>query len=80
MVKTCGPAILRMSGTPQIICTLSSVRGDRARLNNYFLKVYHSPEAGTQMGGFNELFRVVVDNLLIVAIVLGVFGLWLAKR
>ena len=32
------------------------------------------------MGGFNELFRVVVDNLLIVAIVLGVFGLWLAKR
>lgn len=32
------------------------------------------------MGGFNELFRVVTDNLLIVAIVLGVFGIWLARR
>jgi hypothetical protein len=29
---------------------------------------------------FTELFRIVQDNILIVAIVLVIFGWWLAKR
>ena len=32
------------------------------------------------MNGFDKLFNVVVENLWIVAILLGVLGLWMAKK